>query len=97
MQLDIGERRVYVEADGLKRRILGACASSTIEGSKRIPVAGMAARRPKFLFSGLAKCTACGGGYVTYWQRLACFNARGGRGTCTTGEQSAVRRLSPEY
>jgi hypothetical protein len=41
------------------------------------------ARRPKFLFSGLAKCTVCGGGYVMYWRnRLACFNARS-RGTCT--------------
>jgi DNA invertase Pin-like site-specific DNA recombinase len=41
------------------------------------------ARRPKFLFSGLAKCTECGGGYVMFWRdRLACFNARS-RGTCT--------------
>jgi len=41
------------------------------------------ARRPKFIFSGLARCTECGGGYVMYWQkRLACFNARS-RGTCT--------------
>ena len=41
------------------------------------------ARRPKFLFSGLAKCAECGGGYVMYWRdRLACFNARS-RGTCT--------------
>jgi site-specific DNA recombinase len=41
------------------------------------------ARRPKFMFSGLAKCTECGGGYVMYWRdRLACFNARA-RGTCT--------------
>jgi hypothetical protein len=41
------------------------------------------ARRPKFLFSGLAKCAECGGGYVMFWRdRLACFNARS-RGTCT--------------
>jgi hypothetical protein len=41
------------------------------------------ARRPKFLFSGLAKCSECGGGYVMFWRdRLACFNARS-RGTCT--------------
>jgi site-specific DNA recombinase len=41
------------------------------------------ARRPKFLFSGLAKCGECGGGYVMYWRdRLACFAARS-RGTCT--------------
>src|SRR5690606_32343397 len=41
------------------------------------------ARRPKFLFSGLAKCAECGGGYVMYWRdRLACFSARS-RGTCT--------------
>jgi hypothetical protein len=41
------------------------------------------ARRPKFLFSGLAKCSECGGGYVVYWRdRLACFAARS-RGTCT--------------
>ncbi len=41
------------------------------------------ARRPKFLFSGLAKCAECGGGYVVYWRdRLACFAARA-RGTCT--------------
>ena len=41
------------------------------------------ARRPKFLFSGLAKCSECGGGYVMLWRdRLACFNARS-RGTCT--------------
>ena len=41
------------------------------------------ARRPKFLFSGLAKCAECGGGYVMFWRdRLACFNARA-RGTCT--------------
>jgi hypothetical protein len=41
------------------------------------------ARRPKYLFSGLTKCAACGGGYVMYWRdRLACFGARS-RGTCT--------------
>lgn len=41
------------------------------------------ARRPKFLFSGLAKCAECGGGYVMFWRdRLACFNARS-RGTCS--------------
>ncbi len=41
------------------------------------------ARRPKFLFSGLAKCAECGGGYIVYWRhRLACFSARS-RGTCT--------------
>jgi site-specific DNA recombinase len=41
------------------------------------------ARRPKYLFSGLTKCTECGGGYVMYWRdRLACFGARS-RGTCT--------------
>jgi site-specific DNA recombinase len=41
------------------------------------------ARRPRFLFSGLARCGACGGGYVVYWrERLACFAARA-RGTCT--------------
>jgi DNA invertase Pin-like site-specific DNA recombinase len=41
------------------------------------------ARRPKFLFSGLARCAECGGGYVMFWRdRLACFNARS-RGTCT--------------
>ncbi len=41
------------------------------------------ARRPKYLFSGLTKCTECGGGYVMYWRdRLACFSARS-RGTCT--------------
>jgi hypothetical protein len=41
------------------------------------------ARRPKFLFSALAKCSVCGGGYVLYWrERLACFNARA-RGSCT--------------
>jgi len=35
------------------------------------------ARRPKYLFSGLAKCAECGGGYVMYWRdRLACFGAR---------------------
>ena len=40
------------------------------------------ARRPTFLFSGLAKCAECGGGYVMFWRdRLACFNARS-RGTC---------------
>ena len=26
------------------------------------------ARRPKFLFSGLAKCSECGGGYVMFWR-----------------------------
>jgi len=41
------------------------------------------ARRPKYLFSGLTRCTECGGGYVMYWRdRLACFGARS-RGTCT--------------
>lgn len=41
------------------------------------------ARRPKFLFSGLAKCAECGAGCVMFWRdRLACFNARS-RGTCT--------------
>src|SRR5262249_27727217 len=41
------------------------------------------ARRPRFLFSGLAKCGECGGGYIIYWRdRLACFAARA-RGTCT--------------
>jgi site-specific DNA recombinase len=41
------------------------------------------ARRPKLLFSGLAKCGECGGGYVMFWRdRLACFNARS-RGTCS--------------
>jgi hypothetical protein len=40
-------------------------------------------RRPKYLFSGLTKCAACGGGYVVLWkEKLGCFNARS-RGTCT--------------
>jgi site-specific DNA recombinase len=40
-------------------------------------------RRPKYLFSGLTKCAACGGGYVMFWrEKLACFNARS-RGICT--------------
>ena len=44
------------------------------------------ARRPQYLFSGLVKCEACGGGYGSSsaagggW--LVCFNARD-RGTCT--------------
>ena len=42
-------------------------------------------RRPKYLFSGLTKCAACGGGYVTLWkEKLGCFNARS-RGTCSNG------------
>jgi site-specific DNA recombinase len=41
------------------------------------------ARRPKYLFSGLTVCGACGGGYIlSSHDRLTCFNARD-RGTCT--------------
>lgn len=51
------------------------------------------ARRPKFMFSGLAKCADCGGGYVMFWRdRLACFNARA-RGTCTNRRTISRREI----
>ncbi len=61
-------------------------------------------RRPKYLFSGVTKCAACGGGYVVLWKEtLGCFNARS-RGTwqavpgapCagTNAEGLACRRLA---
>jgi site-specific DNA recombinase len=41
------------------------------------------ARRPKYLFSGLTQCGACGGGFVlSSHDLLTCFNARD-RGTCS--------------
>jgi site-specific DNA recombinase len=41
------------------------------------------ARRPKYLFSGLTKCGACGGGFnLSSHDHLVCFNARV-RGICT--------------
>ena len=41
------------------------------------------ARRPKFLLSGLTKCSECGGGFIlSSHDLLTCFNARD-RGTCT--------------
>jgi site-specific DNA recombinase len=41
------------------------------------------ARRPKYLFSGLTKCGACGGGFnLSSHDQLVCFNARV-RGTCS--------------
>lgn len=47
------------------------------------PTALVGARRPKFLFSGLARCEECGSRYVLYWHdRLACAGARM-RGTCS--------------
>jgi hypothetical protein len=40
-------------------------------------------RRPKYLFSGLTKCGACGTGFVVYSrEHLGCFGARG-RGICS--------------
>jgi site-specific DNA recombinase len=51
-------------------------------------------RRPKYLFSGLTKCSVCGGGYVMAWrEKLACFNARS-RGTCTN--RLTVSRMEVE-
>jgi hypothetical protein len=39
-------------------------------------------RRPKYLFSGLTKCGACGAGFIVYSRdHLGCFGARG-RGSC---------------
>ncbi len=47
-------------------------------------------RRPQYLFSGLMKCGACGGGVVT-WNRvyLGCANARN-KGTCSN--KRTIRR-----
>ena len=39
--------------------------------------------RPKYLFTGMTKCGACGSGFVVYYRdRLGCFGTRE-RGTCT--------------
>ena len=39
--------------------------------------------RPKYLFTGMTKCGACGAGFVVYYRdRLGCFGTRE-RGTCT--------------
>ncbi|HXW07777.1 MAG TPA: recombinase family protein [Vicinamibacterales bacterium] len=43
------------------------------------------ARRPRYLFSGLSKCGACGAGFIMAGRnRLACFGARE-KGTCSNG------------
>ena len=48
------------------------------------------ARRPRFLFSGLITCGACGGGYTVVGARhCGCANARN-RGTC--GNRLTIRR-----
>lgn len=52
------------------------------------------AKRPKYLFSGLTKCAACGGGYtLSSHDLLTCFNARE-RGTCTN--RRGIRRQDVE-
>ncbi len=47
-------------------------------------------RRPKFLFSGLMRCSVCGGGVVNFnKERVGCANARN-KGTCDN--KSTIRR-----
>lgn len=65
-----------------------AAKARQLETTKRLQAAGggiVHARRPWHLFSGLTRCAACGGGYVTSSTAgggvLVCFNARA-RGTC---------------
>jgi site-specific DNA recombinase len=49
-------------------------------------------RRPKYLFSGLMKCSECGGGAVIWNQvRIGCANARN-KGTAPTSTLSAAMR-----
>jgi site-specific DNA recombinase len=49
---------------------------------RRVEAGIVRARRPKYLFSGLTKCGACGGGYIlSSRDTLRCFNATA-RGTC---------------
>jgi hypothetical protein len=48
--------------------------------------------RPKYLFSGMTRCGACGAGFVVYYRdRLGCFGTRE-RGTCTNKLTIRVRK-----
>lgn len=52
------------------------------------------ARRPKYLFSGLTKCSVCDGGFdLSSHDFLVCFNARS-RGTCTN--RRSIKRQEVE-
>jgi site-specific DNA recombinase len=52
------------------------------------------ARRPIYLFSGLTKCSVCGGGFIlSSHNLLTCFNARD-RGTCTN--RRSIKRQEVE-
>jgi hypothetical protein len=67
--------------DELWKQVKARQAEMRLVSGNGAPTKVNRARRPKFLFSGLAKCSQCGGGYVVYWRdRLACFAARS-RGT----------------
>jgi hypothetical protein len=51
-------------------------------------------RRPKYLFSGLTKCSECGAGFIVHSREfLGCFGARD-RGTCTN--RLRISRLEVE-
>jgi site-specific DNA recombinase len=63
---------------------------ASVEGGKRFNQF----RRPKYLFSGLTKCGACGAGFNVYSRELlGCFGAHG-RGTCDN--RLTISRLEVE-
>jgi site-specific DNA recombinase len=81
IRADVPQLRII--DDELWQQVKSRQAEMRLVSANGAPTKVNRARRPKFLFSGLAKCSECGGGYVVYWRdRLACFAARS-RGTCT--------------
>ena len=61
---------------------------------QRLPEGIVRVRRPKYLFSGLAACETCGGGFIlSSHELLTCFNARS-RGTCSN--RRSIKRQDVE-
>ena len=85
-RLNSTEDRVLTEVPELRiveDDLWAAAKQRQCETRKTVKNSGLvAARRPRYLFSGLTKCGVCGAGFsVGYRGRLACFGARE-RGSC---------------
>jgi hypothetical protein len=79
--VDVPSLRIVDEETWEKAKARQAETRHRMNAGERQPFNRL--RRPKYLFSGLTKCAACGGGYIVQRrERLACYNARS-RGTCT--------------
>jgi site-specific DNA recombinase len=82
---------------GLWDRVKARQATARESGADTASQYSKALRRHRYLFSGLTRRAACGGGYILIWrERLGCFNARA-RQTCdnrlTIGRTEVEQRV----